>query len=127
SEADGGELINPGKMINNGIIEPGQGFTIEAAFKARDLSQFQAIIAKEGRPVWDEDNPIGAFEENLPTLALKTRGDSGVLQIEQFHAAGSLVQVPSANPLVTHQWYQTAVVNTGSELSLYLDSNEGSR
>jgi hypothetical protein len=119
-------LINPGKKINNGIIEPGQGFTIEAAFKARDVSQFQAIIAKEGRPAFDDNPATMDFIENLPTLALKTRGDTGVLQVEQFDAAGNLVQVSSGSPLVTNQWYQTAVVNTGSELMLFLDSNDGS-
>ena len=39
-----------GKQINNGIIAPAGGFTVEAAFNTTDTTQFQAIVGKEGRP-----------------------------------------------------------------------------
>jgi hypothetical protein len=124
-----GQIVRPGKLINNGVIGGSvapelTGFTIEAAFKARQLNIFQAIVGKEGRPANDGVEPVD-FVENLPTLALKLRGDTNVLQFEQFDRAGNLVEVSSQNPIIAEQWYQTAVVNTGSELMLFLDSNDG--
>lgn len=113
---------NPGPDINNGIIASGNGFTLEAAFQPASIGSFQAIVAKRGRPA--EGDLGGAFEENLPTLALKIR-DTGQLQIEQWDESKSLVQVTSGNSLNASQWYYAAVVNTGSMLSLYLDSNDG--
>jgi hypothetical protein len=108
--------------LNNGIIADGQGFTLEAAFMPRSIGAFQGIVAKEGQPALGDLG--GAFEENLPTLALKVR-DSGHLQIEQWDADQNLVQITTADPLSSMEWYHAAVVNTGSELSLYLDSNDG--
>jgi hypothetical protein len=122
---DGQDGKGAGKSINNGYLEPGGGFTLEAAFNPRVVGGegiFQTIAGKEGRPA--EGDLGGAFEENLPTLALKIR-DTGQLQIEQWDAAQNLVSVTTESPLNTNQWYYTAVVNDGSQLSLYLDSNDG--
>lgn len=121
--ADDPDLGHVGKMINNGIIEPGEGFTLEAAFKPRELGRFQAIVAKEGLPAFTNDM-VEQPNENLPTFALKLR-DTGALQVELWDAAKNLVSVTTENPLALDQWYYAAVVNTGTELSLYLDSNNG--
>jgi hypothetical protein len=103
--------------INNGIIAAGGGFTLEAAFKPNNPSTFAAIASKEGRPG-------GSRPEQ--TLELKTRGDTSLLQIELWDGSGNLKQVSSLAPLNASQWYYAAVVDTGSTLSLYLDSNNGS-
>ena len=102
--------------VNNGIIAAGGGFTLEAAFKSNNTSTFAAIASKEGRPG-------GSRPEQ--TLELKTRGDTSLLQIELWDGNGNLKQVSSLAPLNTSQWYYAAVVDTGSTLSLYLDSNNG--
>ena len=51
------------KNINNGMIEPGEGFTIEAAFNTNNPARFAAIIAtkqnlgiKESGPLAEENN-----------------------------------------------------------------------
>jgi hypothetical protein len=103
--------------INNGIIASGGGFTLEAAFKSNNTSTFAAIASKEGRPG-------GSRPEQ--TLELKTRGDNSLFQIELWDGSGNLKQVSSLAPLNVSQWYYAAVVDTGSTLSLYLDSNNGS-
>ncbi len=103
--------------INNGIIAAGGGFTLEAAFKPNNPGTFAAIASKEGRPG-------GSRPEQ--TLELKTRGDTSLLQIELWDGSGNLKQVSSLAPLNVSQWYYAAVVDTGSTLSLYLDSNNGS-
>jgi len=104
-----------GKNINNGILQADGGFTIEAAFRPDALGAFQAIIGKEGQPI---------DAANLPTLALKIR-DNNLLQFEQYDGAKNLVSVSSINTLNSGQWYYAAAVNDGSQLSLYLDSNDG--
>lgn len=119
-------LITSLRNIENGIIEPGNGFTIEAAFRPNAVSYpggpYRGILAKGGEP--DDTNPHAIFG-NLPTAALKVRGDSGVLMFEQYDTNKNLVNVSSVNPLVSNNWYYAAVVNDGSTLSLYLDSNDG--
>lgn len=117
-----------GKHISNGYVVAGGGFTIEAAFRPDSVafpgSTYQAIIAKEGEPA-DNGAAPKTFVENLPTLVLKVRGDTGVLQFEEFDAAKNQVSVSSLNPMVGGQWYYAAVVNDGSSLKLYLDSTDG--
>jgi hypothetical protein len=109
------------KPINNGQIGGANGgsvtgYTLEAAFKPSALpGTFQGIVGREG-------HPNGSLNE---TLELKIRGDNNLLQIEQFDKAGTQVQVSSINQMNIGQWYYTAVVNDGSNLSLYLDSNDG--
>ncbi len=117
------------KDINNGIIAPGGGITVEGAFNTTSLLEFQAIIAKEGRPGLGRG--LG-FIENLPTFAVKTRppGDAGDfrqgrLQMEMWDGAGNITDIVSNNPLVTDQWYYFAVVSDGSTVELWLDSNDG--
>ncbi len=110
-----------GKHINNGTIANGGGFTLEAAFRPDSLGAFQAIVAKEGRPAENDGNS----NSPLPTLALKIRGDNHTLQIEQFDGAKNLVSVASQAAMNAGQWYYAAVVNSGTELKLYLDSNDG--
>ena len=102
--------------INNGIIAPGGGFTVEAAFNTNNPVRFAAIVSKEGQP---------GGSRPVQTFALKTRGDNGHLMVEQWDANANLVQVSSIEPIVASQWYYAAVVNDGSTLSLYLDSNDG--
>jgi hypothetical protein len=103
-------------MIDSTSAPDVHGFTIEAAFKpSATLSTFQALMGKEGQP-------NGSLNE---TLELKIRGDNHLLQIEQFDKAGNQVQVSSLNEMNVGQWYYTAVVNDGSTLSMYLDSNDG--
>jgi hypothetical protein len=118
------------KNINNGIIAPGQGFTVEAAFNTTNVGDFQAIIAKEGQPGLGKG--LG-FIENLPTFAIKARrldGNpedfrDGRVQVEMWDGAGNLIDVVSDEPISTDQWYYVAVVNDGANLSMYLDSNDG--
>src|SRR5882757_1499633 len=104
------------KHINNGIISSVGGFTIEAAFNTNNAASFAAIISKEGRPG-------GSRPEQ--TLELKTRGDNSLLQIELWDGNGNLKQVSSLAPINAVQWYYVAVVDSGSTLSLYLNSNNG--
>lgn len=104
------------KHINNGIIAAGGGFTIEAAFNTNNPGRFGAIISKEGRPG-------GSRPEQ--TLELKTRGDNSLLQIEMWDGNGSLKEISSLAPINASQWYYVAVVNNGSTMSMYLDSNSG--
>ena len=78
------------------------------------LSSYQALIGKEGQP----NGP-------LETLELKIRGDSHLLQIEQFDKAGTLVQVSSTQHNECESVVLHGSVNDGSNLSLYLDSNDG--
>jgi concanavalin A-like lectin/glucanase superfamily protein/PEP-CTERM motif-containing protein len=111
-----------GKNINNGTIANGGGFTIEAAFRPAASNVFQAIVAKEGQPAKDDGNPVTA---PLPTLVLKMRGDNNKLQFEQFDGAKNVVSVSSAASMNVGQWYYAAAVNDGSQLKLYLDSNDG--
>ena len=117
------------KCINNGIIQPGEGFTVEAAFNTTNLLEFQTIIAKEGRPGLGRG--LG-FIENLPTFAVKTRppgdpGDfrQGHLQVGICDSAGNITDIVSNNPLNADQWYYFAVVSTDTTVSLYLDANDG--
>jgi Concanavalin A-like lectin/glucanases superfamily len=114
------DLYTDTKNINNGMIGPPvapnvSGFTIEAAFQPSAFVGFQGIVGREGQP-------NGSLNE---TLELKIRGDNHLLQIEQFDKAGNQVQVSSINQMNIGQWYYSAVVNDGSNLSLYLDSNDG--
>jgi hypothetical protein len=110
-----------GKHINNGTIANGGGFTLEAAFRPSALGVFQAIVAKEGQPAKDDGNA----NSPLPTLELKIR-DNNKLQIELFDGAKNVVSVSSQASLNDNQWYYAAAVNDGSNLALYLDSNDGS-
>jgi hypothetical protein len=117
------------QQINNGIIAPGGGFTVEAAFMTNNPALFAGIVGKEGRPGLGKLN--GVFVENLQTFVLKTRADNSLLQVEQWDGGEVMlgeepVQVSSLAPLVSGQWYYAAVVNDGSTLSLWLDSNDGS-
>lgn len=111
-----------GKHISNGMVGPPvapaiTGFTIEAAFKPNSVdSLYHAILSKEGQPV---------SGNNVETLELKVRGDNHKLQIEQFDGAANQVQVSSINTINSGQWYYAAVVDTGTTLSLYLNSNDG--
>ena len=122
STADDGihdDLYTDTKHINNGQIGGTHapdltGFTIEAAFRPSVVSGFQGIVGREGQPA-------GPIE----TLEMKIRGDTNVLQVEQYDRAGNLVQVSSQNQMVANNWYYVAVVNDGSHLNLYLDSNDG--
>lgn len=114
------DLYTDLKQIDNGMIGPPvapnvSGFTIETAFKPSLLDgTYQGLVGREGQPNGPNE-----------TLELKVRGDTGVLQIEQFDKAGNQVQVSSLNPVNVGQWYYAAVVNNGATLSMYLDSNDG--
>lgn len=114
------------RNVDNGIIDPGNGFTIEAAFKPNAVSfpggQYRGVLSKGGEP--DDANPHPIFG-NLPTAALKIRGDTGLLMFEQYDTDKNLVSVSSESPLIGNNWYYAAVVNDGSTVSLYLDSNDG--
>jgi hypothetical protein len=109
------------KNINNGIIAPGGGFTIEAAFNTNNPNRWAAIVGKEARP--------GGTNHPVQTLVLKTRASNDALNshlfFEQWDGSGNLVGVNSLAPLVASQWYYAAIVNNGSTLSMYLDSNNG--
>jgi hypothetical protein len=127
--ADGEQGKGLAKSINNGIIASGGGFTVEGAFNASSLLEFQTIIAKEGRPGLGRN--LG-FIENLPTFAVKTRppGDpndfrQGRLQVEMWDGAGNITDVVSNNTINADQWYYFAVVSTETTVSLYLDANDG--
>jgi hypothetical protein len=114
--------------INNGIIAPGGGFTVEAAFLTNNPARFAGIVGKEGRPALGKLG--GDFVENLQTFVLKTREDNMLLQVEQWDGGAVMpdeepVQVSSLAPLVAGQWYYAAVVNDGSNLALWLDRNDG--
>jgi hypothetical protein len=129
--ADGEHGKGLAKNINNGIIAPGGGITVEGAFNTTSLLDFQAIIAKEGRPGLGRG--LG-FIENLPTFAVKTRPPGnpndfrqGRLQVEMWDGAGNLTDIVSNNTLNVDQWYYFAVVSDGTAgtVSLWLDSNDG--
>jgi hypothetical protein len=121
---NGQDLYTQSEMINNGIIAPGGGFTLEAAFNVYDHGIFRTIVGKEIGPT---RLGVGG-EQNLPTLALKVRGDgdpdAGKLSFEQFDGAGNFKSVTSTAALTLGEWYYAAVVNDGSTLSLYLDSGD---
>ncbi len=102
------------KEINNPIIT--NGFTLEAAFMPFSINRYQVIVGKDGKP-----NP----SMNEQILALKMRGDTNELQIELFDDSNTLHGVRSLAPLAANQWYYAAVVNDGTNLSLYLDRNDG--
>jgi hypothetical protein len=105
------------KHINDGIVAPGSGFTVEAAFKANNTSpQYAAIISKEGQP---------AGSRPVQTFVVKTRGDNSRLQVELFDGNGNEKQVSSLSTVAANQWYYFAAVDNGSTLSLYLNSNNG--
>jgi hypothetical protein len=107
------DIWSDGQNINNPIITA--GFTLEAAFKPETVTAFQGIVGKDGQPT--------AMPEQ--TLALKVRGDTSELQIELFDKSGAIHGVRSLAPLVANQWYYAAVTNDGTNLSLYLDRNDG--
>jgi Concanavalin A-like lectin/glucanases superfamily/PEP-CTERM motif len=109
------DIYTDGKNINNPIIS--NGFTLEAAFMPRSIDHFQAIVGKDGKP-------NAAMNEQ--TLALKVRGDTNELQIELFDDSNTIHGVRSVAPLVANQWYYAAVVDDGTNLSLYLNRNDGS-
>jgi Concanavalin A-like lectin/glucanases superfamily len=111
--------------INNGIIAPGGGFTVEAAFRPNSVVAFQAIVGKEGRPALGKLG--GTFPENLQTFVLKVRGDDSKLQVEQWDggavtSAADNPQVSSLAALQPEKWYYAAAVSTATTLSLYLRS-----
>lgn len=114
--------------INNGIIAPGGGFTVEGAFNTNNPARFAGIVGKEGRPAQGKLN--GDFLENLQTFVVKTRGDNSLLQVEQWDGGAVVsgqapVQVSSLAPLEAGKWYYFAVVNDGANLALWLDSGNG--
>ena len=113
------------------FVDGNAGFTLEAAFKVSDMSQFRTIVAKEGRhSLADPDEyALGIW----PTMRLTVRGpeylddpDAGKLEIELFDGVGTQVSVMSPDQLDTDQWYYAAVVSDGATntLSLYLDRND---
>jgi hypothetical protein len=108
------DLFTADKKIDNPTIA--NGFTLEAAFMANTIDRYQVIVGKDGRP-----NP----PMNEQTLSLKMRGDTNELQIELFDDSNTIHGVRSTGPLVANQWYYAAVVNDGTNLSLYLDRNDG--
>jgi hypothetical protein len=119
---NGKDIYADTRNINNGMIAPGGGFTIEAAFNANDVARKGTIIGKEGRP------KLGNADTNLsslPTFSLMTNADDSHLMVQQFDGADNLATVESLLPLTAGQWYYTAVVNDGTSLSLYLDSGSG--
>jgi hypothetical protein len=119
---NGKDIYSDGRHINNGIIAQGGGFTIEAAFNSNNPATWGTIIAKEGRP------KLGNADSNLsslPTFSLMTNANDSHLMVQQFDAAGNLVTVESQQPINAGQWYYTAVVNNGTNLSLWLDSGAG--
>jgi hypothetical protein len=117
------DITTTTKPIDNGQIGGANGgsvtgYTLEAAFKPSSLGGFQGIVGREGIPNAAQND----FNE---TLELKIRGDNNLLQIEQFDKGGTKVQVSSLSQMSIGTWYYAAVVNDGSTLSLYLDSNDG--
>jgi len=109
------------KHINDGIIAPGGGFTVEAAFKPTTTTNspiaYEAIVGKEGQP---------GGSRPVQTFVIKTRGDNHLLQVELYDGNGTdQQQVTSLSPILQNQWYYVAAVDDGSTLSLYLDSGSG--
>jgi len=105
------------KHINDGIVAPGGGFTVEAAFRTTSSTiPFAAIVGKEGQP---------AGSRPVQTFVLKTRGDNSKLQVELYDGNGNEKQVSSIAGIAANQWYYAAAVDNGSTLSLYLDSGSG--
>lgn len=91
-------------------------FTVEASFRLREIDRFQGIFGKSG-------NPVAGQPEQHATL--KARGDTNLLQWEQWDRGSNLVNVSSIEALQANQWYHAAVVNDGTAVSLYLDRNDG--
>jgi hypothetical protein len=143
----GQDIFTIDRQINNGIVggkfdhdkdggtapipSTVTGFTLEASFNVFDHSEFRTIVAKEGLPgrALNSPDPVIA---SLPTMSLKVRGpqfvddpDGGKLQIELFDGQGNLRSIMTDEAVNIGQWYYAAVVNDGTTLSLYLDSNNG--
>ena len=124
------DIFSQEQPINNGFITSGGGFTAEAAFNVANTGSFYGIFGKEGQPGLGRG--LG-FIENLPTFAIKARRNTGntadfrdgKLQVEQWDAAGNLVDVVSDNVLLANQWYYVAIVNDGATLSMYLSDGTG--
>ncbi len=110
------DVYSDGKDINYPIIS--NGFTLEASFKLSSVGgAYQCIVGKDGQPV---------SSSSLAPLEFKVRGDNSKLQIEILDGSGADKQVSSQGTISPNQWYHAAAVDTGSSLSLYLDSGDGS-
>ena len=112
----GQDIFTSNKNINNPIIQ--NGFTLEASFKLASVGggAYQCIVGKDGQPV--ASSPLAPLE-------FKVRGDSAKLQIEILDNSGADCQVSSVAAVSANHWYHVAAVDTGSSLSLYLDSGDG--
>lgn len=110
--APNNDIYTRGKPID---AQDATAFTLEAAFMPRTMDRWQVVVGKDGKP-------SGGPEQ---TLALKLRNDTKELQIELFDGNNAIHGVRSIAPLTAGQWYYAAVVNDGTNLSLYLDRNDG--
>jgi hypothetical protein len=108
------------KSINDGVIAPGGGLTIEASFTSNLPGAFRAIIGKEARPQGSRP---------LQTFVLKTYGaadNQSKVFAEFFDGGGNQKQLFTTAPITAGQWYSIAVVDNGTTASLYLNSHNGS-
>ena len=87
-------------------------FTIEASFKIDTLGRFQKIIGK--------DDPADVAAGGLGPIVLGPLNDNR-LEIVAFDGSGAFRNVIGADPLEAGVWYNVAVTNDGSTMSLYLD------
>jgi len=112
------DVYTAGKPINNPIVT---AFTLEAAFRPEALDRWQGIVCKDGQPT--------AAPETTLVLKIRDGGSTdpllNKLQIELFDRGGTRRSVESIAPLETDHWYYAAVVGTETEVSLYLDRNDG--
>lgn len=90
-------------------------FTVEASFNIDTLGAYENIVGKDGKPT---PGPIAPLE-------MKVRGDTNKAQIEIIDSTGTDNHIESINPVVTGKWYNIAAVDSGTTLSLYLDSSDG--
>lgn len=87
-------------------------FTIEASFSIDTLGRFQKIIGK--------DDPGDVAAGGLGPLVLGPLNDNR-LEIVAFDGSGAFRNVAADEPLEADVWYNVAVTNDGSTMSLYLD------
>lgn len=123
-EGPGDEIFVTGKTVCNptNVV----GFTIEASFKADEVmpgtDYNQTVFGKDSN-TFTNDVPAEILDK--PTAALRVRGDNNKLEWEQVDKATNLVSVVSAVTIEADRWYHAAVVNDGTNVTLYVDANDG--
>jgi hypothetical protein len=105
--------------------------TVELAFNMHDVTGFQALVGKDGKPLGDapgeDDSPVQPF-------VVKVRGDSegGIpnqLQVEWIDGDGTLFgdihSLLSGETIVPNQWYHVAFTLSAAGAELWMAEESG--